>query len=174
MAIDGVPRRPVLAVGSNASPSQLRRKFPSGLGFEEPIPVLRVAVHGLDTVYAAKVAGYGVIPATPYPAPDVTADLHVTFLTDRQLDRMNETEAIGHAYDLVELPDLRVSSAVPIGGRVWCYRSCAGVLQWRAVPSHSAPDTPTVGDSPRGISARCWNTSPHRWECPSRSSSTES
>lgn len=126
--VDADGRVAVLAVGSNASPSQLRRKFPAELGLHDPIPVVRVAVAGLDAVYAARVARYGSIPATPFPAPGVTARLHVTLLTRDQLERMNRTEAVGSAYDLVSVPDGSVVSPAPVGDTVWCYRSRAGAL----------------------------------------------
>ena len=127
--IDRVDDRvPVLAVGSNAAPAHLRRKFPSHGGYRDPIPVLRVAVHGLDVVYAARVASYGSVPATPFVAPGVVAHLHVTLLTRLQLERMNSTESIGVAYDLVELVDVEVVPALPSRRPLLAYASSSGAL----------------------------------------------
>lgn len=54
----------IVASGSNASPEQLRRKFPS---LKDPIHVLRCAIKGWDVVYTGFVCGYGSVPATMIP-----------------------------------------------------------------------------------------------------------
>lgn len=95
---------PVAAVGSNASPSQLSRKFPPDGAVTEAIPVLYTEIRDFDSVYAARVSKYGSIPATPYPSPGTSIRVHVTFLNGRQLERMNSTESLGVGYDLVEMP----------------------------------------------------------------------
>ncbi|KAI0566898.1 6-phosphofructo-2-kinase/fructose-2 6-biphosphatase 4 [Gracilaria domingensis] len=51
----------VLAIGSNAAPEQLRRKYGNT---ELPVHVVPVQVRGMDVVYAALMAPYGSIPAT--------------------------------------------------------------------------------------------------------------
>ncbi len=137
--LDGDPvdgRIPVLAVGSNAAPEQLRHKFGAAPGADGPIPVTAVAVNGLDSVYAAQVARYGAIPATVQRAPGVTAQLHVTWLTDEQLARMNVTEAVGIAYELEELTDVRAVPALPGGEPLRCYCAISGALtvDGQAVP----------------------------------------
>lgn len=95
---------PVAAVGSNASPSQLRRKFPPDGPLTDPIPVLHIEFRGVNTVYAARVSTYGSIPATAFPSPGTWIRLHITFLNDRQLERMNQTESLGVGYELAEMP----------------------------------------------------------------------
>ena len=54
------PLTPVLAVGSNAAPDQLARKFPEEL-FPEGvvIPVLRCVLPDFDVVYAPLISSYG-------------------------------------------------------------------------------------------------------------------
>lgn len=51
---------PVLAVGSNAAPAQLARKFPAEL-FPDGvvIPVLRCVLPDFDVVYAPLISSYG-------------------------------------------------------------------------------------------------------------------
>lgn len=51
---------PVLAVGSNAAPAQLARKFPADL-FPDGvvIPVLRCVLPDFDVVYAPLISSYG-------------------------------------------------------------------------------------------------------------------
>lgn len=85
-------RYPVLAYGSNASPSQLQRKL-SGRGGGSVVPVVRATVLGLDVVYSAHMAWYGAIPATLIASPGAEVMLHVTFLDDTQLRLMDTTES---------------------------------------------------------------------------------
>jgi hypothetical protein len=100
---DRAGRIAVLAIGSNSSPRQLNRKFlgepwmPEE-GPECEIAVTKVTVVGVDVVYAAHLAGYGSIPVTVVDAPGTKISLFVTWLTDRQFERMNETERLGSHY----------------------------------------------------------------------------
>ncbi|MCD2497136.1 hypothetical protein [Microbacterium nymphoidis] len=60
-------RVPVLAIGSNAAPSQLRHKFreiPDAL----VLPSVRARVQGVALAYAGFFAGYGALPATIVPS----------------------------------------------------------------------------------------------------------
>jgi hypothetical protein len=88
-------RTPVLAVGSNRAPEQLRRKF--GDTAVVPVTVAKLADH--DVVYSAHIASYGSIPATLAPSPGTLVTVSLTWLTDAQLTRMHETEAVGVNYD---------------------------------------------------------------------------
>jgi hypothetical protein len=107
-----VGRRPVAAIGSNASPGQLTRKF-GGERFTDPsspdgqVPVLRAELDDVDVVYGAHLASYGSLPATLLDAPGATAQVFITWLTPRQLARMNETEGLGDAYQLRRLEGVR-------------------------------------------------------------------
>jgi hypothetical protein len=84
-------RYPVLAYGSNASPSQLQRKL-SSRGGGSVVPVVRATVLGLDVVYSAHMSPYGAIPATLIASSGAEVMLHVTFLDDTQLRLMDATE----------------------------------------------------------------------------------
>lgn len=69
---------PVLAIGSNAGPEQLARKFPAAL-FPHGvlIPALRAVLPDFDVVYAPLVSSYGSATGAPVrPLPLlVAADL---------------------------------------------------------------------------------------------------
>lgn len=124
---------PVVAVGSNASPSQLRRKFPANEWATDPIPLLYSEIRDFDTVYAARVSKYGSIPATPYPSPGTSIRLHITFLTDRQLDRMNQTESLGVGYELADMPDGCVPEVQ--GRQILTYVARSGALTIEGRPA---------------------------------------
>ena len=105
-------RHPVLAIGSNASPAQLTRKF-SHERFADPaspdgvIPVLIAVAGGVDVVYGAHVAWYGSLPATLLDTAGATAHVFITWLTPLQRRRMDETEALGQAYQLRPIEAVR-------------------------------------------------------------------
>jgi hypothetical protein len=122
-------RHPILAIGSNASPAQLTRKFADArftdsLSPEGSIPVLTAEVDDVDVVYGAHLAWYGSLPATLLDTAGARAQVFITWLTDLQLERMNETEGLGHAYQLRRTPGVcchgdQVDSAlsyVTVGG----------------------------------------------------------
>jgi hypothetical protein len=98
-------RHPILAIGSNASPAQLGRKF-GDIRFADPsspegsIPVLTAVVDDVDVVYGAHLAWYGSLPATLLDTTGARAHVFITWLTDLQMERMNETEGLGTAYQL--------------------------------------------------------------------------
>jgi hypothetical protein len=110
-------RHAILAIGSNASPAQLTRKFAQER-FVDPsspegsIPVLRAEVDDVDVAYGAHVAGYGALPATLLDTPGVCAQIFVTWLTSMQLERMNETEGLGHSYQLRRMLGVRSNGDV--------------------------------------------------------------
>ncbi len=84
-------RQPVIAVGSNAAPAQLARKFsPLGsLGFG--VPVLRAVAQGLRILPSAHLGVHGYVASAPAAGPDEAA-VFVTFLDPAQLVRLDETE----------------------------------------------------------------------------------
>lgn len=133
-------RRLVLAVGSNAAPSQLFRKFADFSG-DRMIPVVSADVADIDVVFAARVSTYGAIPATVASSPGTTAHVKLTLLSPGQFDRMNETESLGDAYEVVELAadSIRVGGqslhvVIPSAGPVACYRSIAGPMEVNGAP----------------------------------------
>ena len=87
-------RVPVIAHGSNRSPAQLARKF----GAAAEIPMSRAWLHDHDVVYSAHVTRYGSIAANVQHAPGVVVEVFVSWLDDRQLRRMHETELGGEVY----------------------------------------------------------------------------
>jgi hypothetical protein len=113
-------RHAVLAIGSNASPEQLYRKYAHDLGV---IPVISASLNDFDAVFAASITRYGSVPATLLESPGTTVDCHVTFLTDEQLAVMDETEGIGVAYERVVFDSEKVNISVGWAGPFWHYRS---------------------------------------------------
>ncbi|WP_420403166.1 hypothetical protein [Nisaea sp.] len=131
--VDLSSRQPVIAVGSNRAPEQLRRKF--GDGPESEIPVTWGWMHGYDVVYCAHVAGYGSVPATLHSSPGTDVRVAVTWLTAAQLERMHETENVGESYVYGTFEEAAVDlgsgrPAVPAG----CYITRRGALALDGVP----------------------------------------
>jgi hypothetical protein len=90
-------RTPVIAVGSNASPAQLRAKLgPARL----VVPLTRTRTHGIAVGVSAHVSRPGYVPATPVPAPGEFATLFALWLDEEQLAVMDATEP---NYDRVPL-----------------------------------------------------------------------
>lgn len=117
---------PVLAIGSNASPQQLRRKFQ----YPVTIPVLQVTVHNADVVYGARLAPYGSVAASIIASPSTQVSSFVTFLDQRTLKRMNETE-YGYALCKVDTTKAPIvwHDDVHITDDVLCYVVAEGALK---------------------------------------------
>ncbi|KAK9917227.1 hypothetical protein WJX75_002070 [Coccomyxa subellipsoidea] len=100
------PRTPVLAVGSNAGPEQLLRKYPPVL-FRDGvmIPCVRCILADFDVAYSPCITSYGSCSATLEYSPGTAVEIFVTFLTAPQLKRMHETEG---AYFLTELRQVQL------------------------------------------------------------------
>lgn len=92
-------RIPILSVGSNRSPYQLKRKF----SLDQDICVTPATLHDSDIVYAASLSSYGSMPATQWPSKGTKVDLNVLWLKEEQLNTMHLTEALGVAYNFVKL-----------------------------------------------------------------------
>ncbi|MFJ5773943.1 hypothetical protein [Streptomyces sp. NPDC093094] len=86
-------RTPVLAVGSNASPGQLRRKMALS-GIRAPVPMVRARVTGLAVGVSAHVSRMGYVSASPVRAPDSVGELFVTWLDDEQLAVVDTSEGV--------------------------------------------------------------------------------
>ncbi|MGW6499503.1 hypothetical protein [Nonomuraea angiospora] len=84
-------RHPVVAVGSNASPGQLRRKF-ADRGIPPVIPMTPADVDGLAPGVSAHVNRWGYVPAVPVEAPGETSRLFVLWLDERELAVLDLTE----------------------------------------------------------------------------------
>ncbi|MFE0420730.1 hypothetical protein [Streptomyces tendae] len=105
-------RVPVLAIGSNASPGQLRHKM-AEFGIDSPIPMVRSRVTGLDIGVSAHVSRMGYVSASPVGAPGVERELFVLWLDAEQLAVIDASEGVpmaGGNFDRVWLPapDVRV------------------------------------------------------------------
>ena len=124
-------RKAVLAVGSNRSPQQLLRKF----GKNETIPVTKAKLRNYDVFYSAHIASYGSIPAVLGRSEGTLVDVSITWLLPHQLQRMNETEALGKSYDYGESSSLQLDlgndrSAESIG----CYLGRNGCANFEGSP----------------------------------------
>ena len=99
-------RTPVLAYGANAAPERLQRKFaPIG---QAVFPVLQARLHDFDVVHAAHISSYGAVPATIERSPGTVCDIAVTYLDERELARMHETEFRRHTYLFGLLSNIRL------------------------------------------------------------------
>ncbi len=109
---DGTDRVPVLAIGSNASPGQLRHKL-ADFGIESPLPMVRSRVTGLDVGVSAHVSRMGYVSASPVAAPGVVRELFVLWPDAEQLAVIDASEGVpmaGGNFDRAWLPapDVRV------------------------------------------------------------------
>ena len=92
-------RIPILSVGSNRSPYQLKRKF----SLNADICVTPAILYDSDIVYSASISAYGSMPSTQWPCEGVSVNLNVLWLQENQLNKMHLTEGLGIAYDFVKL-----------------------------------------------------------------------
>jgi hypothetical protein len=114
-------RVPVLAIGSNGSPGQLRHKM-TEFGIDSPLPMVRARVTGLDIGVSAHVSRMGYVSASPVGAPGVVRELFVLWLDAEQLAVIDASEGVPMAsgnFDRAWLPapDVRVE---PADGTVLC------------------------------------------------------
>jgi hypothetical protein len=153
-------RHPVLAIGSNASPGQLTRKF-SDRRFADPaspegsVPVLMAEVDGVDVVYGAHLAWYGSLPATLLDTPGACARVFITWLTRQQLETMNDTEGLGQAYQLRQIGGVRCHGDVVDSALSYVTMAGACVLGGRplALGAIEAPGS----WRPRGTQRQAWD-----------------
>ncbi len=104
-------RTPVLALGSNAAPEQLARKFMTRTTIEpEVIPVVRAQLADFDVVFSGHFTSYGSVPATLLHLPGSEVGVHITYLTEAQLSVMHASEAAGRNYAFVRLHGLRLTT----------------------------------------------------------------
>ena len=85
-------RVPVISIGSNAAPAQLRYKLIDS-GATTVVPNIQATVFGLSIVFSASISPYGAIPWTVAIDDTASGLLFVQFLDQMQLDRMDETES---------------------------------------------------------------------------------
>ncbi|MFF3487879.1 hypothetical protein ACFYXC_32040 [Streptomyces sp. NPDC002701] len=151
-------RVPVLAVGSNASPAQLRHKMRQ-YELSSPIPLVKARVTGLRIGVSAHVSAMGYVSASPFRAPGHTRELFLTWLDPAQLAAVDASEGVTRpsgAYDRVTLPadGFRVEPewGEPLDG-VHLYVNRHGVL-------HDGTGTPRAQCGQRELLSRLLAESP--------------
>jgi hypothetical protein len=86
-------RLPLLAIGSNAAPETLQRKFAH---FPDPADRTVLAVHGrlheFDVGFAAHPALYGALPATIFPSPGTAVAALLLWVTPTQFTQLTWSE----------------------------------------------------------------------------------
>lgn len=126
------PCLPMLAVGSNAAPSVLCRKFGT-----RPHAIVQgpVQVTGYQRVHSAHIARYGAVPATVVEKAGVVLDAHLQLVPLSALPLLDASEALGVNYERVRMAvsRLRAPWIAPQLCRqlthVWTYRSLHGPLE---------------------------------------------
>ncbi len=120
-------RVPILSVGSNRSPFQLRNKF----SLNEDLCVMPAILYDCDVVYSASISHYGSIPATQWPSKGTRVKLNVLWLNKKQLEIMHLTEGVGIAYNFVKLKKGSVSiEGIDYSGPVYGYVSVSGIYDF--------------------------------------------
>lgn len=128
--IDGIgPCLPLLAVGSNASNSALRRKFGARAVSLVQGPV---SLPGYTRAHSAHIARYGALPATLMEAKTALRS-YLQFVPLKQLAALDASEAVGVNYERVGLPVHGLQahwlpkSVCRQLSTLWTYRSRHGV-----------------------------------------------
>lgn len=85
-------RYPVVAVGSNAAPGQLRHKFSTSRDVSNLVPLTRGTVRGIEIGHSAHVGRAGYLPYAPVADSSAVRDLFVLWLDRDQRARIDETE----------------------------------------------------------------------------------
>ena len=117
-------RVPIISIGSNRSPYQLKNKF----GVEENLCVTPAKLYNSVIVYAASMSAYGSIPATQWPCEGSVSDLNLLWLKKDQLQIMHLSEGLGIAYNYVELDrDTVILKEEDYSGPIFGYVSTKGV-----------------------------------------------
>jgi hypothetical protein len=119
-------RIPVLAVGSNASPAQVRRKL-ANAGLPTLVPVIAVSVRGLAAGVSAHVSRPGYLPATPVPEAGAVSELWVVWLDPPALTAIDATEPNYHRIRVPARYPVRLTTGQPVP-ECWVYLSRHGHL----------------------------------------------
>jgi hypothetical protein len=112
-------RRPVLAVGSNGSPAQVRRKLVTA-GAGVVVPMTYVTARGIVSGVSAHVSLYGYVPAAPVLAPGTEGRFVVLWLDPEQLTVVDATEPNYHRVPLPPEVGLDGPRADVYAGRHGC------------------------------------------------------
>ena len=118
-------RIPILSIGSNRSPYQLKRKF----SLNQDICVTPATLYDSDVVFAASLSSYGSMPATQWPSKGTEVNLNVLWLNEEQLEIMHLSEGLGVAYNFVKLKlDTVKIKDFKCAKQIYGYISIAGVF----------------------------------------------
>lgn len=121
-------RVPVLALGSNAAPGQLRHKL-TRLGLPAVVPVTPAVVGGLGVGVSAHISRAGYVAAAPYADRAAGSRLWVTWLDEEQLRAVDATEVPNYGRAL--LPAAQFPARLPTGEVLpgtYIYYNSRGVL----------------------------------------------
>jgi hypothetical protein len=121
-----VLRAPVLAVGSNASPAQVRRKL-ANAALPAQVPITAVRVRGLAVGVSAHVSRPGYLPATPVPDPAAESELWMVWLDTAALAAVDATEPNYHRVRLSSRYPVQLTPGQPVTDG-WVYVSRHGHL----------------------------------------------
>ena len=119
-------RIPVLAVGSNASPAQVRRKM-ANARLPTLVPITAVNVRGLAVGISAHISRPGYLPATPVPDAGAVSNLWVVWLDADALRAMDATEPNYQRIRLSSRYAVQLTPGRPVAG-CWVYVSRHGYL----------------------------------------------
>ncbi|KUO16604.1 hypothetical protein AQJ91_34945 [Streptomyces dysideae] len=137
-------RTPVLAVGSNACPGQLRHKM-AEFGITTPVPMVKTRVTGIEVGVSAHVSRMGYVSASPFNAPAAVRELFVTWLDAEQLAVVDASEGVplpegNYARAWLPAPEVRIEltdgTALP---GVFAYVNRHGVLHNGAAAPRTHP-----------------------------------
>ncbi|AVH60321.1 MULTISPECIES: hypothetical protein [Streptomyces] len=151
-------RVPVVAVGSNACPAQLRHKM-AEYEVSGTIPMVKARVTGIGIGVSAHVSLLGYVSASPFHAPGAVGELFLTWLDAAQLAVVDASEGVPAAtgaYDRAWLPssDIRIEldSGELLPG-AYLYVNRRGVL-------HDGSGTPRAHPGERPLLASLLSGSP--------------
>jgi hypothetical protein len=121
-------RHPVIAIGSNASPGQLRHKL-TRLKLPVVVPISPLSVVGLNIGVSAHISPAGYVAISPYADPDTSCEIYITWLDSAQLEAVDASEFPQYRRILVSATDYPMD--LPSGERVdvaYLYVNSIGVL----------------------------------------------
>ncbi|MEV0616999.1 hypothetical protein AB0I81_27025 [Nonomuraea sp. NPDC050404] len=105
-------RHRVVAVGSNAAPSQLRRKFLNHR-VRPIVPMTLAEVRGIAPGVSAHVSKWGYVPAAPIETPGESSRLFVLWLDEHQLGALDLTEPNYRRRPLADPVTLESGTSLP-------------------------------------------------------------
>lgn len=126
-------RVPVISIGSNACPAQLRHKLADS-GITSPLPMVRALVTGVGIGVSAHVSLMGYVSNSPVATPGRVSELFVLWLDARQLTVIDASEGVPLPHGnfrraWLPAPDVRIE--LPDGGTLpgaYAYVNRRGVL----------------------------------------------